>query len=112
MIEGTYKSVVTTKQELEDYKIYCDVCGHKIDPDKTRQIFRVKTGHNDWGNDSCDSIEYKDVCSSECVEFVISEYLERSNNKNRGINSEYIEVRNRTLSKEYIVERTEYDYFI
>jgi hypothetical protein len=47
--------------------IKCDVCGNehkgKYAPDEWHNI---EQHHNDWGNDSCDSYEYFDVCSPKC----------------------------------------------
>lgn len=61
--------------------VECDICG-KIIPVKcnawqneARQYFEITTGHHDWGNDSCDSIETVDVCP-ECAPKYIADYLE------------------------------------
>lgn len=46
-------------------KRYCDICRKEI------------TGHYDWGNDSCASIENLDVCSVECLNTVFDNYRKR-----------------------------------
>lgn len=58
--------------------IKCDVCG-KVTPAKQgrfkeTEYYEVTTGHHDWGNDSCDSIETRDVCPA-CVGQFATEYL-------------------------------------
>lgn len=62
----------------------CDVCGKLIlkkNENKTTYCsgkqWKLTTGHNDWGNDSCDSIEYKDICSAECLEKELQKYVQR-----------------------------------
>lgn len=59
----------------------CDRCGKLIlkkNEDKTiyciGKHWKLTTGHDDWGNDSCDSIVYKDICSIECLEKELHEY--------------------------------------
>lgn len=44
----------------------CDICGKEINLGDW--FYSVMTGHNDWGNDSCDSIQSFDVCSDGCLE--------------------------------------------
>lgn len=56
------------KKELVKVKVgmKCDVCGtesHDIENDAWTEISHH---HEDWGNDSCDSYEYFDVCSVDC----------------------------------------------
>lgn len=55
-------------------KVVCDIC--KKDIDWSRFYYKVTTGHYDWGNDSCDSVEDKDICSNECLEKEFHLYLE------------------------------------
>ena len=57
--------------------IKCDTCG-KIIADSTkgcRAYYRVVMQHNDWGNDSVDSIESYDACSKECLKPYFEQYL-------------------------------------
>ena len=51
----------------------CDIC--KKDIDIKKQCYEVTTGHNDLGNDSCESVEYHDVCSDECLKKEFDLYL-------------------------------------
>lgn len=76
----------------------CDICKNQIYvflADKgTRKYaggvkhFSVTTGHNDWGNDSCDSVETHDFCSDSCLSIAFGQYLERTKKEN----TEYFEV--------------------
>ena len=63
----------------------CDVCAKEI----KGEYYEIRIGHNDWGNDSCDSYEYKDICSSSCLNKEIEKYIKRSND---GLNTEFIEI--------------------
>lgn len=70
--EGIKKIKVVTTKEITGVK--CDICG-KVIPvgrdvyDKCK-YYDVKTGHHDWGNDSCESIEHHDICPGCLVGFV------------------------------------------
>ena len=66
---------------------YCDVCQKEIK--RHKGFYRLMTGHNDWGHDSCDSIKHFELCSKECLQKKFDEYKERSNG---AINTEYFEV--------------------
>ncbi len=82
------KEVVTAKvRALEGIK--CDVCGRIIKPDRFRsqknKYYDVTTGHNDWGNDSCESRKHTDVCP-ECVNEFVTKYLDAADG------TEYIEI--------------------
>lgn len=94
MIEEIYEEKM--KKVKVDEKIYCDICGNEIN--KKDGYYALMTGHNDWGNDSCDSIEHYELCSKECLTEKFNMYLERSKGK---INTEYFEVDHR---KGYEVE--------
>ena len=74
----------------------CDICGKIICDSRYEKMFGkvqdhylLTTGHNDWGNDSCDSIKEFDICSKECLQKKFEEYVKESSG-NRG--SEYFEV--------------------
>ena len=81
-----------TKEVTETYglKITCNICGRTIcdfdnTPPKDRfgdvvDYFTLTTGHYDWGNDSCDSVEQEDICSEDCVKTALIRYL-RGRNK-------------------------------
>lgn len=74
--------------------VRCDICGKELRY-KYRQnsdyleerpkYFEVTTGHHDWGNDSCESIQHKDICL-ECIVDFTSDYLSSASG------TEYIEV--------------------
>lgn len=78
--------------------VECDIC-HKTIPvkkrnytDRSGRYFEITTGHNDWGNDSIESIETRDVCD-ECAPQFIYEYLD-------GIaysNTAYMKVKNKIV---------------
>lgn len=79
--------------------IVCDCCEKHIPTDfavprEDRGYFHVTTGHNDWGNDSCDSVEWRDLCP-ECAEKVFADYISKA----RG--SEYIELTHKTACPFY-----------
>lgn len=64
----------------------CDVCGkefnyHEEGLNKTKRAtyYHIVTGHHDWGNDSCDSIEFRDACCDECLSRFIQEWLKDKN---------------------------------
>lgn len=79
------KIEITKKIET---KCFCDICGNEI----IGPYFRVVTGHDDWGNDSIDSIEYFDICSDKCIQEKINIFLSeccRSNTQHIEIRQEY-----------------------
>lgn len=61
---------VTVEQRTID-SVECDVCRKKIHG----KYWELLTGHNDWGNDSRDSMEYFDLCSEKCVHVKLQEYF-------------------------------------
>lgn len=85
--------VYRTKRRVES--VTCDICERVITPDPKRadssRYFRVITGHNDWGNDSCDSIEHYDICP-HCIGSFVAKYALESTG------TEYLEMRNEYLS--------------
>lgn len=90
-----------TKEVIDE--LCCDHCGKSIPfykyDKETFKAFEVMTGHHDWGNDSCDSIEYHQFCCIECaVEFIKKFYEEE-----KGSNTAYAEIKFRfyTKGKEY-----------
>lgn len=70
--------------------IECDICKRFIKakkyPDDTEKYYIVTTGHRDWGNDSCDSINMKDVCQ-DCIVNFTSDYLSKTHS-----DTAYIEI--------------------
>lgn len=49
----------------------CDVCGKEF----TGNYWELCTHHDDWGNDSCESYEYFDLCSEDCVKQKLERYF-------------------------------------
>lgn len=68
------KEVPIIKKTL--VKVTCDVCKKEINT--VNDYYEVTTGHNDWGNDSYDSVEYKDICSDKCLKQEFDSYLKSS----------------------------------
>ena len=77
----------------------CDVCGKDIPPttgyflNEATPYYRITIHHNDWGNDSIDSYEYKDACSPECALKICEEYIPCNF---KGNNSRTIEIAHKT----------------
>lgn len=44
----------------------CDICEKPIEQGSF--FFHVLTGHRGWGNDSCESQKWFDICSQECLQ--------------------------------------------
>ena len=67
------------KKKRKVVGISCDKCDVVVpvynyrEPDKS-MYYRVMTGHHDWGNDSCDSIDHLDICP-KCINEFTTEYL-------------------------------------
>ena len=105
--EGTKKMKVVTIKEVTGVR--CDICGKVIPVGKGRydkcKYYDVMTGHRDWGNDSCDSIEHHDVCP-ECLIKVVSKYF--TNNEHDSaymdIEPEYAGFRTIELNNGYMDE--------
>ena len=94
-----------THVEVEDVLIgrKCDICGKEILPLKEAykgqyNYFTIATHHNDWGNDSVDSWEYKDACCPDCVMTFTESYILKA--YDRFTNSKEIEIKHcRTLGQ-------------
>lgn len=72
--------------------VKCDICGKFIDgdshgynPNDEQVYYSVTTGHYDWGNDSDESREHKDICPA-CILRFVEHYLREATG------SEYIEI--------------------
>ncbi len=62
-------SEITKKQKVEQEVVVgtkCDICGKKSDEAEPDGWHETYHGHEDWGGDSIDSMEYFDVCSPKC----------------------------------------------
>ena len=91
--------VVRTRRRVVG--VECDICKRLIAPagyrEDSSRYFEVTTGHHDWGNDSCESIEHFDICPN-CVGDFVTKYVRESKG------TEYLE-----METEYIT-KDEYDY--
>ena len=93
VISKETKEVV--KAQVRELKaVRCDVCGKDLPTEviaagthiKTRPMyFAVKTGHYDWGYESCESIEHRDICP-DCIHDFVSGYLSEA------YSTQYIEI--------------------
>lgn len=104
MIETDYKTAMVKQKTEYIITCKCDRCGNVIykhygkefellkrNVRKTTErvsYYHVTTGHNDWGNDSEDSIDHMDICPS-CLVNEYSDYVDRAS---KGYNSEYINI--------------------
>lgn len=79
----TQEKEVITIDEVE-IAVICDVCQKEIlnEEDlktarrtKHSYFYEVYTSHRDWGNDSGESLAFKDICSDECLLQFLQEYL-------------------------------------
>lgn len=79
-----YRIKEIKKKEETEIGIVCDICKKIITDEKdyessyrTRMshYYEVETHHNDWGNDSIDSYNDKDICSEECLFNFLKKYF-------------------------------------
>ena len=84
MIKTEYKKVVKEVEEKDFEICKCDICNSAIyDTSKDNKsssnqdtYYHTKTYHHEWGNDSIDSIEIKDICSDKCLlDYINNFYL-------------------------------------
>lgn len=90
------------KEPIVEY-LYCDACNKLIYKRRigerngwtgnTVSWYRVTTGHYDWGNDSCDSVENNDICA-ECLPTLLDAFTKETNGKQ---NTKYINIEHRYL---------------
>ena len=87
MVDRRYetKEHKVVERTLVSEKRYCDICRKEI----TGPYWHATTGHNDWDNDSGESIENFDVCSVECLGKVLDNYCKESNSP---YTTRYIEI--------------------
>lgn len=102
MIETKYKTAMVKQKTEHIITCKCDRCGKVIFKhygDEFKELannvgrnrvsyYRVTSGHNDWGNDSADSIVVADICPS-CL---INEYSDYAYRASKGFNTEYINI--------------------
>ena len=75
--EYEVKTHTITEKVCVNETMHCDVCDSVIDHEHG-SYWEVTTGHHDWGNDSCESIEYFDICSEACLKKKFDEYIKES----------------------------------
>lgn len=79
IIKGKEREVIRSRRyEVEGIK--CDICGTVIKPPSKddrydwrkpeHEYYSVTTGHNDWGNDSGDSVRHRHICPNCIIKFV------------------------------------------
>ena len=73
--------------ESTPVKRICDFCQKEID---CSNWFLITTGHHDWGNDSIDSVEHYDACSSRCTIGFAEKYIRDAGEDK--FNTKYIEI--------------------
>lgn len=72
------KEVTETVRKRIKVGIKCDVC----EKDINGKYWKLETHHRDWGNDSCESYESFDLCSRECIDKKMDEYIESCKHSN------------------------------
>lgn len=87
--EYEVKTHTVTERVCTKSTVYCDICDSVID--EYNGYWELTTGHHDWGNDSCDSIEHFDICSEDCLRKKFDEYVRESGKDDW--NTMYFEVR-------------------
>jgi hypothetical protein len=73
-IDYEIKECLITKKVPVDAHLICDACGKEVE--NKNNYWYLSTGHYDWGNDSCESVETFHLCSDECLKNKINEYLD------------------------------------
>ena len=69
MRENKIIEKIIRTETLEAVK--CDICEKEI----TGKFWRLTTHHHDWGNDSIDSYMHFDLCSRECINRALDDYI-------------------------------------
>ena len=91
-IKGKELEVVRSRR-FEIAGIKCDICGTIIEPpskedrfnwmDEKYKYYEVTTGHHDWGNESCESVQHYDICPG-CIDAFTNEYLKNKDSQRSG----------------------------
>ena len=99
ILSDVVKKVYRNKRILT--AIQCDRCGCQIPAELdlttnrySNPYYQVTTGHHEWFNDSCDSIEHRDICPG-CIVTVLEEYI-----KSTKYDSAYIDIKRRIVYPE------------
>lgn len=81
MIKKITQKVMKEVEETVSEIGICDICGKDFNykpwlyKDRIASYYHIRTGHHDWGNDSCESVEYRDACCDECLSRFTQEWL-------------------------------------
>lgn len=67
-----HKTIEKTIRTEKLVAIKCDICGKEI----TENFWQLTTHHYDWGNDSVESYERFDLCSRECINRALDDYMD------------------------------------
>lgn len=96
MIKKITRKVMKEIEETVSSVGICDICGKEFNyepwhfGEKMASYYHIRTGHYDWGNDSCESVESRDACCDECLSRFTQKWL-----KNKDVissNTAYIEI--------------------
>lgn len=96
MIKQITKKVVKEVREVVDEVIICDICHKELRYTEScvmgpvARYYKIVTGHHDWGNDSCDSVDHNDACCDECLSRFIQDWLKNDDVVHS--NTAYIEI--------------------
>lgn len=71
MLKEAYTTKMVETRIVFARKLFCDKCKKEIEPGL---YFHVISGHNDWYEDSGDSIECRDYCSYLCLEEALNDF--------------------------------------
>lgn len=69
MRENKYLEKIIRTETIAVVK--CDICGKEI----TGKFWQLTRHHYDWGNDSIDSYKHFDLCSRECINRALDDYI-------------------------------------
>jgi hypothetical protein len=78
------ESKKVVRYDTTETGIVCDKCEKEYKYKETgiyrehkneKKFYEVTIGHRDWGNDSCDSIEYLDFCCYDCLQNFLKNIL-------------------------------------
>ena len=80
MIKKITRKVMREVEETVSSVGICDICGKEFNYEprhkaKTASYYHIVTGHHDWGNDSCESVDSRDACCNECLSRFTQEWL-------------------------------------
>ena len=81
MIKRITQKVMREVEETVSSVGICDICSKEFNyepwlrGEKRASYYHIITGHNDWGNDSCESVESNDACCDECLSRFTQEWL-------------------------------------